>query len=76
MCLFVWMYVCDSWFSKEQYFDPGGFFILTVFSGPIIINCFIIVVGVVSSVVGVVSYCGRYGLGVMMVRKLLKLWMV
>ena len=31
-------------FSEEQYFDANGFFILTVFSGPILLNCFFIVV--------------------------------
>ena len=45
ICMCVCLFCACSWFSKEQYFDPGGFFILTVFSGPIVINCFIIVVG-------------------------------
>lgn len=31
-------------FANEQYFDPNGFFIFTVFSGPVILNCFLIVV--------------------------------
>ncbi len=33
-----------SLFSEEQYFDANGFFILVVFSGPILLNCFLIVV--------------------------------
>lgn len=38
-------YAALNWslFSKEQYFDHDGFFIFTVFSGPIILNCLLIV---------------------------------
>ncbi|XP_031554740.1 transmembrane protein 18-like [Actinia tenebrosa] len=32
------------WFSKEQYFDSHGLFITAVLSGPIMINCFIMMV--------------------------------
>lgn len=31
-------------FAKEQYFDSAGLFITVVYSGPILLNCFVLTV--------------------------------
>ena len=37
------IYVCRM-FAREQYFDSAGLFITVVYSGPILLNCFIMTV--------------------------------
>ena len=33
-------------FAREQYFDSAGLFITVVYSGPILLNCFIMTVSI------------------------------
>ena len=37
-------------FAREQYFDSAGLFITLVYSGPILLNCFIMTVSILLTI--------------------------